>query len=209
MIPMRLVLASASPRRAELLTAAGFAFDVRPVEVDETPLPGEGASAYVLRLADLKAQSCRCDREGEVVLAADTTVVVRGILLAKPADEADARRMLRMLSGREHAVLTGLALRAGDRTVSAVETTRVRFVPLDEAEIDWYVRSGEPADKAGAYAVQGRAARFVERIDGSYSNVVGLPVSRVYLMLKELASSDSNPRFQSETKFEPQAKSQG
>jgi septum formation protein len=188
---MRLVLASASPRRAELLAAAGFAFDVCPVEVDETALPGEIANDYVLRLAVLKAQSCRRDKEDDVVLAADTTVVVDGALLAKPADEVDARRMLRLLSGREHEVLTGIALRAGGRVLSAVETTRVRFARMDAVEIDWYVGSGEPAGKAGAYAVQGLASRFVERVEGSYSNVVGLPVSRVYGMVKELVGSSA------------------
>jgi septum formation protein len=187
---MHLTLASASPRRAELLAAAGFDFDVHPVEVDETPLPGEDPAAYVSRLALLKAQRCQCDRVGELVLAADTTVVVDGQLLAKPVDEAEARRMLRLLAGREHQVLTGVALRLGSRVLSAVEATGVRFVALGEAEIDWYVASGEPAGKAGAYAVQGLAARFVDRIEGSYSNVVGLPVSRVYLMLRELAGED-------------------
>ncbi len=184
---MRLILASASPRRAELLSAAGFDFDVRPVQVDETPLPGELPSAYVLRVAVLKAQSYQRLAEGEVVLAADTTVVVDGSILGKPDDDADARRMLRLLSGREHEVLTGVALRENGRIVSAVESTRVHVLPLSGAEVDWYVASGEPADKAGAYAVQGLAARFVHRIDGSYSNVVGLPVSRVFLMLKALA----------------------
>jgi septum formation protein len=190
---MRLVLASASPRRAELLAAAGFAFDVRPVEVDETPLPGEDARAYVLRLAVLKAQSCKRSTEDEVVLAADTTVVVDGELLAKPADEVDARRMLRLLSDRDHEVLTGVAVADGNGVVSAVEATRVRFAPMNESEIEWYVRSGEPADKAGAYAVQGLASRFVDRVEGSYSNVVGLPVARVYGMLKELVSSSPRP----------------
>jgi septum formation protein len=183
---MRLILASASPRRAALLAAAGFAFDARPVEVDETPLPGEDPSAYVLRLAVLKARSCRDVPDGAIVLAADTTVVACGEILGKPADEADARRMLRMLSGCEHEVLTGVAVRRDDRLLSSVESTRVRFVPMHTAEIEWYVASGEPSDKAGAYAVQGLAARFVDRVEGSYSNVVGLPVSRVYLMLREL-----------------------
>lgn len=196
---MRLILASASPRRTELLSAAGFRFDVRPVEVDETPRPQEEPAAYVLRLAALKAQSCECEDDGHVVLAADTTVVVDGLLLAKPSDDADARRMLRLLSGRGHDVLTGVALRRGARLVTAVETTRVRFSRMDEAEIDWYVASGEPADKAGAYAVQGLASRFVERIEGSYSNVVGLPVARVYELLREISSNPGpdakpNPR---------------
>jgi septum formation protein len=183
---MRLILASGSPRRAELLAGAGFTFDVRPVEVDETPSPGEEPADYVLRLAVLKAQSCESAGDGDLVLAADTTVVVDGQLLGKPVDDADARRMLRLLAGREHLVLTGVALRLGRRVLSAVETTVVRFVPLTGAEIDWYVASTEPTDKAGAYAVQGLAARFVDRVEGSYSNVVGLPVSRVYVMLRQL-----------------------
>jgi septum formation protein len=187
---MRLILASASPRRAELLSAAGFAFEVRPVEVDETPLAGEEPSAYVLRVAVLKAQSYQGLADGEIVLAADTTVVVDGAILGKPADEADSRRMLRLLSGREHEVLTGVAARGGARVVSAVEATRVHVQPLSSADVDWYIASGEPADKAGAYGVQGLAARFVHRIEGSYSNVVGLPVSRVFLMLKALAGEE-------------------
>ncbi len=190
MFEMRLILASGSPRRAELLSAAGFDFDVRPVQVDETPLPGESPSAYVLRVAVLKAQSYQGLADGEVVVAADTTVVVDGAILGKPDDDADARRMLRLLSGREHEVLTGVALRENGRIVSAVEATRVHVLPLSGAEVDWYVASGEPADKAGAYGVQGLAARFVDRIDGSYSNVVGLPVSRVFLMLKALAGEE-------------------
>jgi septum formation protein len=181
---VRLILASGSPRRAELLTAAGFTFETRPVQVDETPLPDEDAVGYVRRLAVSKAQTCDGAGPGDVVLAADTTVVVGRQLLGKPADEADARRMLRLLAGREHEVLTGVALRVGLRVFDAVEATQVHFVPLEDADIDWYVASGEPADKAGAYAVQGLAARFVDRIQGSYSNIVGLPVSRVHQMLR-------------------------
>jgi len=186
MFPMRLILASASPRRAELLAAAGFGFDARAVEVDETALPDEDPAAYVRRLAVVKARTCDGVDDGDLVLAADTTVVVDGQLLGKPADEVEARRMLQLLAGREHDVLTGVALRLGPRVLQAVEITRVHFLPLDDSEIDWYVASGEPADKAGAYAVQGLAARFVDRIEGSYSNVVGLPVSRVYQMLREI-----------------------
>lgn len=183
---VRLVLASASPRRANLLAAAGFVFDVSPVEVDETPLDGESPSDYVLRLAILKARAFQCADPGEVVVAADTTVVIDGRILAKPADADEARLMLETLAGREHSVLTGVAVRHGSRLMSATEQSRVRFLQLSPAEIAWYVASGEPADKAGAYAVQGLASRFVEGVEGSYSNVVGLPVARVYLMLKEL-----------------------
>jgi septum formation protein len=187
---MRLILASASPRRAELLSAAGFAFHVRPVDVDETPLPGEEAARYVLRLAVLKARTCESAGADEVILAADTTVVADGEIMAKPADDADARRMLRLLSGREHEVLTGVALRRGAGTVSGVESTGVRFLPLSEAEIAWYVASGQPADKAGAYGIQGLASRFIDRVEGSYPNVVGLPTSRVYQMLTALVGED-------------------
>lgn len=183
---MRLILASASPRRAELLRSAGFAFDVSPVEVDETPQDGEDPAEYVRRLAGLKAETLPLPEVDSVVVAADTTVVVAGRILGKPVDAEDARAMLETLSGREHSVLTGVAVRWREETRSAVEATRVSFLPMSADEIAWYVSSGEPDDKAGAYAVQGLAGRFVDRIDGSYSNVVGLPVARVYLMLSEM-----------------------
>jgi septum formation protein len=186
---VRLILASASPRRAELLAAAGFDYDIRPVEVDETPLPGEDPAAYVARLAAEKARALDPAGGDGPILAADTTVVADGRILGKPADAVDARRMLTMLSGREHEVLTGVALRLGDRLLCEVARTTVRFLPLDPDEVDWYVASGEPADKAGAYAVQGLAARFVDRIEGSYSNVVGLPISLVHRMLKGMGCS--------------------
>ena len=189
---MRLVLASASPRRADLLTAAGFSFEVLPVEVDESPLQGEQPADYVLRLAVLKARALDIPDAGTLVLAADTTVAIDGRILAKPGGEADAREMLATLSGRDHSVYTGVALRRGARLLSGVERTRVRFLPLSTAEIDWYIASGEPEGKAGAYAVQGRASRFVESIEGSHSNVVGLPVARVYLMLKELVGQETS-----------------
>lgn len=165
-------------------------FDVSPVEVDETPLNGEDPSDYVLRLAVLKARAFGCRDSGDVVVAADTTVAIDGRILAKPADACEAREMLQALSGREHVVLTGVAVLASTGLLSAVELSRVRFVPMAAGEVEWYVASGEPADKAGAYAIQGLASRFVDRIDGSYSNVVGLPVSRVYLMLRELVGAE-------------------
>lgn len=183
-----LILASASPRRAELLTAAGIAFEVRPAHVDERVLPGEDARAYVCRVAADKARAMAAHVTARAVLAADTVVVVDGHLLGKPQDSADAMRMLRMLSGRTHQVLTGVALMsvgsAGsmDAIEASVEVTDVEFAVLDQAEIDWYVSTGEPWDKAGAYAIQGLASRFVTRIEGSYSNVVGLPISLVYAM---------------------------
>jgi septum formation protein len=184
--PVRLILASASPRRAELLTAAGFEFDVQPVEVDETPRPGEDPAEYVARLASAKARALVSIDPHRPVLAADTTVVVDGQILGKPQNGADARRMLALLSGRGHDVLTGVALRLGERVLCEVERTKVVFLPLDAAEVEWYVASGEPADKAGAYAVQGLAARFVDRIEGSYSNVVGLPIARVHQMVRAI-----------------------
>ena len=179
-----LILASASPRRAELLAAAGFRFEVVPQELDETPRNGESPEAYVLRLACEKVRSA-CRKTGSIIVGADTVVVVEGEVLGKPRDDADAARMLKRLSGRSHEVLTGVAV-GGDRVLSEVARTTVRFLPLEADEIAWYVASGEPRDKAGAYAIQGLASRFVERIDGSYSNVVGLPVALVYRLLRQL-----------------------
>lgn len=182
----RLILASASPRRAELLEAAGVAFDVAPAGIDEQQLPGESALAHVERLAAAKAGAVAARYPDRPVLGADTVVVVDGAVLGKPADEADAGRMLRLLAGRTHEVLTGVALvwPAG-RTRSRVTRTTVEMAPLDEAEIAWYVASGEGADKAGAYGVQGLASRFVTRVAGSYSAVVGLPVAAVHALLRE------------------------
>jgi septum formation protein len=184
-----LILASASPRRAELLRAAGIAFDIAPTTVDETALAGESPDAYVRRVAEAKADSAHRAAPGRIILAADTTVVVDGTILGKPESASDAQRMLRVLSGRAHEVLTGVALAAPGVPAPevAVATTLVEFAPLTAAEIEWYVATGEPSDKAGAYAIQGLASRFVTRIDGSYSNVVGLPVSLVYQMLSRVA----------------------
>lgn len=182
---VRLVLASASPRRAELLRAAGYRFLVTTTDVDESPLAGEAPVAYVRRLAETKARAAKWPEITDAVLGADTTVALGSAILGKPADAADARRMLRLLAGREHEVHTGVAVRLGTRVWSEVATTRVRFLPLTDAEIAWYVASGEPADKAGGYAIQGLASRFVEWIEGSYSNVVGLPVHVVHRLLVE------------------------
>ncbi len=180
----RILLASASPRRAELLTAAGLAFDVLPADVDETPLPRETPEACCLRLARTKAEAVASAAGGRVVVAADTIVVVDGEILGKPVDQSDARRMLGLLSGRRHEVLTAVAVIApGAPVAAAVERTAVEFSSLTVGEIGWYLESGEPRDKAGAYAIQGLASRFVTRIEGSYSNVVGLPVSTVYRLL--------------------------
>jgi septum formation protein len=183
---MRLILASASPRRAELLRAAGIPFDLLPVDVDETFFPHEKPEQSVARLAEAKSNAGAAMRPGQVVLGADTTVVVQGQALGKPADAEDAARMLRMLSGTTHEVLTGICLRHGDRLLARVVSTRVRMAEMNESEIAWYISTGEPYDKAGAYAVQGFASRFIQQIEGSYSNVVGLPISNVYQLLKEL-----------------------
>lgn len=179
------ILASASPRRADLLTAAGVAFEVRTVDVDERPFDAETAVDYVVRVAVDKARACPASTDA-VILAADTVVVVDGRILGKPADDADAARMLRLLSGRGHHVLTGVAVRRGERVAVEVDSTAVTFAPLSDTEIAWYVASREPRDKAGAYAVQGLASRFVERVEGSHSNVVGLPVARVCRMLADV-----------------------
>lgn len=181
----RLLLASASPRRAELLRAAGFAFDVQPAHADETVHPGESPDAYVRRVAEAKARTVLPAAGPRLVLAADTTVVVDGDIFGKPENRDDAVRMLRALRNRRHEVMTAVTLAAPARVVTRVETTAVDFAPLSEREIEWYVASGEPVDRAGAYAVQGLASRFVTRVEGSYSNVVGLPVALVYEMLKE------------------------
>ena len=159
-------------------------FQVRPVDLDESPRPGETPRDYVLRLASEKAAAQAGN--GELVLAADTTVVVDGEILGKPLDDEDARRMLRRLSGREHSVLTGIALHGPHGEAAEVDEALVRFAPLSEAEIDWYVATGEPRDKAGDYAIQGLGSLFVEGVVGSWSNVVGLPVPRVYRLFARL-----------------------
>jgi septum formation protein len=181
---VRVLLASASPRRAHLLEAAGIAFDTRATEVDETPEPGERPRDYVRRLALEKARTAASGLD-YVVIGADTTVVVNGRMMGKPADATDAAGMLRQLSGTTHEVLTGIAVKQGGLEFVDVACTRVTFVPLTPEEIAWYVATGEPEDKAGAYAIQGLASRFVESIEGSYSNVVGLPVSLVYQLLRQ------------------------
>jgi septum formation protein len=190
---MRLVLASASPRRADLLRSAGLDFSVLPGHVDESRFAGEPAAEYVARVATSKARAVASIHPGDMVLAADTAVVLDGDVLGKPEDAADAARMLRRLSGRAHVVLTGVTLLAPNGEVSFVDATRVWLAPLSEDDIAWYVASGEPMDKAGAYAVQGLASRFVVRIDGSYANVVGLPVARVAAALKALEGGRAAP----------------
>jgi len=228
---VRLILASASPRRAELLRAAGYEFDVVAGDVDESIRDGEAPALYVRRLAaDKSAAAIRLivsarrssdgpakaghygDDDGPpngghyeklgsdddmIVLGADTTVVVDGEILAKPRDDGDAAAMMRRIAGRVHEVLTGVSLRRGGFEVGRVETTRVHVAPLTDDEIAWYVATGEGQDKAGAYAIQGVASRFIPRIEGSYSNVVGLPVACVRELLTEISGippGRSSPR---------------
>jgi septum formation protein len=180
----RLILASASPRRAELLRNAGIKFEVDPALIHEEQLLGEKPVDYAKRLARDKAQVVVARHPEELVLAADTVVVVDDHLLEKPTDENDARRMLRLLSGRTHQVITGVCLLAAGLGLTEAEVTQVTFMPMSQEEIEEYVASGEPMDKAGAYGIQGMASRWVERIEGDYFNVVGLPVARVWRLLK-------------------------
>jgi septum formation protein len=181
----RLVLASKSPRRREILSAAGIAFEVRVADVPEVRAGEEDPLEYVCRLARAKAEAVPCG-PGEIVLGADTVVVLEHHVLEKPLDAEDARRMLGLLSGRTHEVITGVCLRSDGRNIVDAKTTEVRFVRLSPAEIDAYVASGEPMDKAGGYAIQGLACKFIDRIEGDYFNVVGLPVALVYRHLKAL-----------------------
>ncbi|MFZ0805116.1 MAG: Maf family protein [Candidatus Sulfotelmatobacter sp.] len=187
-----IVLASASPRRQELLRAAGIAFVAQAADIDETPVPGESARACAERLAQEKALAVWRARPDDVVLGADTVVVIDERILGKPVDGTDAARMLRMLSGRVHAVITGVCVvkavargqgPGASRIESASETTRVTMGSISDDEIRDYVATGEPMDKAGAYAIQGIASRWIPRIEGDYSNVVGLPVALVWRMV--------------------------
>ena len=186
---MRLILASASPRRVELLTAAGFTFDVMPADVDETPIVGEPAATYTLRVARAKARRvaglkrAAGLKEDAVVLGADTEVVADGRILGKPSTAAHAAEMLRLLSGRTHEVMTAVVVAAGEDELTQIVTTRVRVKPLADHEIAEYIRTGEPMGKAGAYGIQGYAARFIDHIEGSWSNVVGLPIHAVHELL--------------------------
>lgn len=194
-----LVLASASPRRRELLAQVGFKFDVRPACIPEDPREGEDPIAYVTRLAREKAEAVYAElsskprREDElVVLGADTTVTLDNHILGKPENARDAARMLRMLSGRSHHVVTGVAVVTSRRVEVAAEVTAVRFLTLTDAEIDAYVATGEPMDKAGAYAIQGQAARWIPRVEGCYFNVVGLPLALVGTLLDGAAGVTSH-----------------
>ena len=180
-----LVLASKSPRRQQILRDAGISFVVRVADVREERDVAESPADYVRRLAGEKAFAVPMN-PGEVILGADTVVVVDGLVLEKPRDGADAKRMLGLLSGREHDVITGICLRGESRKIVDLASTRVRFVPLTSEEIEVYGTSGEPMDKAGAYAIQGLASKFIDRVEGDYFNVVGLPVSLVYRRLQEI-----------------------
>ena len=180
-----LVVASASPRRQELLRNAGIPFDVQPAHIPEDPRPGEQAKDFAERLAREKALAVAKQRPQDVVLGADTVVVVDGQILGKPTDSADAARILRMLSGREHQVITGVCVVANGQSSVASETTAVTMSEISENEIADYVAAGEPMDKAGAYAIQGIASRWIPRIEGDYSNVVGLPVALVWRLLRD------------------------
>jgi septum formation protein len=179
-----LILASASPRRADLLREAGIDVEIQPANVDEDVEPGEPPETYVRRVAEAKGRAISERTPGRYVLAADTAVVIDGEILGKPASPEDATRMLRMLSGRSHQVVSGVCLMKDGHPVveTEVAVTVVEFAGLSPAEIAWYVGSGESTDKAGGYGIQGLASRFVTRIAGSYSNVVGLPIAVVYRM---------------------------
>lgn len=187
------MLASGSPRRRELLAAAGLSVEVDPVDADESVRAGESPAAYVERVAIAKAAMGALRHPEAAVLGGDTTVTVDGDIFAKPEDDSDARRMLERLSGRPHEVLTGVALAWQGAVRARVEKTTVWFRPLSAHEIAWYVASGEPRGRAGAYAIQGLASRFIPRIDGSYPNVVGLPITAVLALLED-AGIDSGVR---------------
>jgi septum formation protein len=194
---LQLLLASASPRRADLLRTAGFDFKIKPASVDENLRANELPEAYVKRLAEAKATAVVEFAGNRTVLGADTIVVVNKQILGKPINAGDASRMLHLLSGRHHEVVTGITvigppLVGQERLrLTSFTTTRVEMAVLSESEIEWYVSTGEPLDKAGAYAIQGLASRFITHIEGSHSNVVGLPISLVYSMLKKVISITS------------------
>jgi len=183
----RVILASASPRRAEILRTVGWPFDPLPVDIDETRRAGEQAVEYVKRLAREKAEAAAARVPSSIIIAADTTVTIDDHILEKPADEADAERMLHLLSDRWHSVMTGLAIIncESSRTMVAHEKTEVKFAAMSDEEIAWYVKTGEPMDKAGAYAIQGLGARFIEEIKGDFFNVMGLPIRLVYEVFVE------------------------
>ena len=182
---MPIVLASASPRRQELLKNAGISFEIRPAKIEEVQRPGEAPVAFAERMARDKARAVRASAPDSVILGADTVVVAGDQALGKPSDAEDAARMLRFLADRQHFVITGVCLLGADFEDVRSEKTAVQFTPVTDAEIRDYVSTGEPMDKAGAYAIQGRASRWISKIEGDYFNVVGLPVDLVWRMLRE------------------------
>lgn len=179
----QIILASGSPRRSEIMESVGWKFEKDIPNIDETDLPGELPDDYVQRLALVKAEAIAHRHPGEIVLGADTTVVIDDQIIGKPVDLDDAKRMLTMLSGRWHEVLTGVAVVQNGKSNVGLQNTRVKFAWMSEAEIDFLAKHGDPLDKAGAYAVQAQAALFIEGIEGDYWNVVGLPVSLVYRLI--------------------------
>jgi septum formation protein len=191
-VQQKIILASGSPRRAEILCAAGWPFEVRVAGIDESIIENENPVSYVKRLALAKAQTIAGGLERGLVLGADTTVVVDGEILGQPNDDEDAKRMLRLLSGRSHEVVTAVAFVAARTNVSVVghRQTLVRFAEMSAKDISWYVSTGEPKGKAGAYAVQGKAALFIEEIQGDYFNVVGLPIRLVYELMNQLRAGE-------------------
>lgn len=182
----KLILASGSPRRSEILTSVGWEFDKYVADIDETELLDELPEDYVVRLAREKAEAVAAKFPDDIVLGADTTVVIDKQIIAKPVDLNDARRMLRLLSGRWHEVLTGVAVVKDGKTRASLQSTRVKFNELSADEIEYLVLNGSPLDKAGAYAVQAQAALFIEGIEGDYWNVVGLPISLVYKLVNDV-----------------------
>lgn len=181
----KLILASSSPRRAEILTSVGWPFEKHVADIDESERVGEKAADYVVRLAREKAAAVAVQYPGQLVLGADTTVVINGQIIGKPVDLDDARRMLTLLSDNWHEVLTGVAIVRDDLVRSGIQSTRVKFAPMNRDEINFLAERGEPLDKAGAYAVQAQAALFIEGIEGDYWNVVGLPVGLVYRLVAD------------------------
>ena len=195
MPPTKLILASSSPRRAEVLRNAGIEFEVRPADIDETRRPSEPAADYVQRLALEKARAVTTSSEDLIVIGADTVVVNRGEILLKPDSPEGARRMLRQLSGGVHEVHTGLAVIRMPQKIERVieEVTSVHFAKLSDAEIDAYIATGEPFDKAGAYGIQSLGGRYVTRVEGCYFNVMGMPLGRLWATLKEFGWSANGP----------------
>jgi septum formation protein len=182
----KLVLASGSPRRAEILNSVGWAFEKAIPDVDESVVDGESPEDYVQRLAVEKATAVSSSYHDQLVLAADTTVVIGGEIIGKPVDLDDARRIIAMLAGNWHAVLTGVAVSRNGSAIVGIQSTRVKFASMTDAEIDFLVEKGDPLDKAGGYAVQAQAALFIEGIEGDYWNVVGLPISVVYRLVADI-----------------------